>query len=232
MPYYKYLRPERIDVLNNLKIRFTQVSALNDPFEYFPAVSSSDRDPFKEIEFQRRIRSITESTLGILCLSKTPSNILMWSHYAASHSGFLIEFDSNHGYFNHGTSEVRYSHNRPRMLAKAGDQATDIFYTKGIDWRYEKEVRKVKYLHQRIRRLSNGHSIIEGDPAAIDDPLLIHLCDFPKDAVTGIALGWKSTPVLQTAVADALAAHGMASVRLYRCQPCRKEYRMQMASLD
>lgn len=31
---YKYLRPERIDILNNLSIRFTQPSALNDPFEF------------------------------------------------------------------------------------------------------------------------------------------------------------------------------------------------------
>ena len=30
---YKYLCPERVDVLQNLRIRFTQVSALNDPFE-------------------------------------------------------------------------------------------------------------------------------------------------------------------------------------------------------
>lgn len=31
---YKYVTPERIDVLKNLKIRFTQPSALNDPFEF------------------------------------------------------------------------------------------------------------------------------------------------------------------------------------------------------
>lgn len=31
---YKYVTPERIDILENLKIRFTQPSALNDPFEF------------------------------------------------------------------------------------------------------------------------------------------------------------------------------------------------------
>ncbi len=31
---YKYLPPSRVEVLDNLKIRFTQPSALNDPFEF------------------------------------------------------------------------------------------------------------------------------------------------------------------------------------------------------
>ena len=31
---YKYVTPERIDILKNLNIRFTQPSALNDPFEF------------------------------------------------------------------------------------------------------------------------------------------------------------------------------------------------------
>lgn len=36
MPLYKYLRPERIDVLQRREIRFTQPGALNDPFELRP----------------------------------------------------------------------------------------------------------------------------------------------------------------------------------------------------
>ncbi|RHX83575.1 DUF2971 domain-containing protein [Leptospira stimsonii] len=30
----------------------------------------------------------------ILCLSKTPSNILMWAHYADQHKGFCLGFES------------------------------------------------------------------------------------------------------------------------------------------
>ena len=41
---YKYLCPERVDVLQNLRIRFTQVSALNDPFESFPGVMLAGRE--------------------------------------------------------------------------------------------------------------------------------------------------------------------------------------------
>ena len=36
MTLYKYARPERIDVIENLELRFTQPGALNDPFELRP----------------------------------------------------------------------------------------------------------------------------------------------------------------------------------------------------
>jgi len=37
---FKYLRPERLDVVENLEIRFTQPGALNDPFELRPRFES------------------------------------------------------------------------------------------------------------------------------------------------------------------------------------------------
>lgn len=40
MTLFKYIRPERIDVIRNLEIRFTQPDALNDPFELQPNFDS------------------------------------------------------------------------------------------------------------------------------------------------------------------------------------------------
>ena len=40
MTLFKYMRPERIDVVENLEIRFTQPDALNDPFELRPQFES------------------------------------------------------------------------------------------------------------------------------------------------------------------------------------------------
>jgi hypothetical protein len=40
MTLFKYIRPERIDVIDNLEIRFTQPDALNDPFELHPPIDS------------------------------------------------------------------------------------------------------------------------------------------------------------------------------------------------
>jgi len=44
---FKYLKPERVDVLKNLKIRFTQAAALNDPFESFPAIIQKNKEWYK-----------------------------------------------------------------------------------------------------------------------------------------------------------------------------------------
>lgn len=51
---YKYLSPARVDVLENLKIRFTQVSALNDPFESLPGATLEHSSWYKTY-FQRKI---------------------------------------------------------------------------------------------------------------------------------------------------------------------------------
>jgi len=40
MTLFKYIRPERIDIIENLEIRFTQPDALNDPFELHPHFES------------------------------------------------------------------------------------------------------------------------------------------------------------------------------------------------
>lgn len=49
---YKYLHPDRTDVIKNLTIRFSQVSALNDPFELCPHLSglASKEDLRRQIE--------------------------------------------------------------------------------------------------------------------------------------------------------------------------------------
>ncbi len=39
MKIFKYLIPERIDVIENMSIRFTQAKYLNDPFESLPFIS-------------------------------------------------------------------------------------------------------------------------------------------------------------------------------------------------
>jgi len=61
---YKYLHPDRIDVLQNLRIRFTQVSALNDPFESLPGIMKGARDFYLQ-EFNSRV----ESEISKLALS-------------------------------------------------------------------------------------------------------------------------------------------------------------------
>jgi hypothetical protein len=41
MVLYKYLTPDRVDVLETCRIRFTQPTAFNDPFEFRPCIESA-----------------------------------------------------------------------------------------------------------------------------------------------------------------------------------------------
>ncbi|WP_205601609.1 DUF2971 domain-containing protein, partial [Enterobacter hormaechei] len=48
------------------------------------------------------MQSFNSKLIGItriLSLTETPTNILMWGHYAQAHSGFIIEFDITHPFF-------------------------------------------------------------------------------------------------------------------------------------
>lgn len=66
-------------------------------------VNSLVENPLKEVlvdedttTFVRKILLDGLGTnLGNLSLTEKPDNLLMWSHYAQQHMGFVIEFDSS-----------------------------------------------------------------------------------------------------------------------------------------
>ena len=111
---FKYVSPERTDILEKLRIRFTQPSRTNDPFEAELCLDLEDEaliakkaeDKFGEAaaaqvmqEFRKdrqrfRERAAEEvrkikiwDDMGILSLSATENDLLMWAHYANSHTG-------------------------------------------------------------------------------------------------------------------------------------------------
>lgn len=94
------------------------------------------------------------STVGIFCLSRTPTNPLMWAHYADNHKGLVVEFKiSLEGtldpkvYRRILPHKVNYTDVRPILdVVRAPDQKADIesyFLTKSLDWQYEQEERVI-----------------------------------------------------------------------------------------
>ena len=49
-----------------------------------------------------------DELLGVFCLSQNSDSFLMWSHYADSHKGFIIGFDSEHEFFQKPRRDVNY----------------------------------------------------------------------------------------------------------------------------
>ena len=86
---------------------------------------------------------------GIFCLSEEKLNLLMWSHYANSHIGFVVGFDMESDFFKNGYSlpiwkpkKTHYTQERPsKFFNELSSDMKEFFYTKGDVWRYENEWR-------------------------------------------------------------------------------------------
>jgi len=91
--------------------------------------------------------------IGIYLLSGEQKNILLWSHYSASHKGFLVEFNAlNLKIFlvntylslnqKHLLLEVKYSNTYKLINAYSDEYDKELmkaFLTKSTVWSYEKE---------------------------------------------------------------------------------------------
>ena len=273
---YKYVDPDRIDVLQNRCIRYSQPEAFNDPFEIKPYISNiaseeavqsqtqevlpealrpiysglpaelrntmtfeqfyavSKRfvaqnmthvngifDTFTQIVRQQVSEHIAK-VIGILSLTETPDNLLMWAHYAASHEGFVIGFDDQHPYFNerrgpkdefHYLRKVDYRKQRPNapMIELTG---TEMFLVKSEQWSYENEWRI-------LRPLQDAHQINDVGPYPI------HLFVFPPAIIREIILGCRMPEEMRDKIIQTVKSDKQyRDVKILQAKPDEKEFRL------
>ncbi|MFY9260850.1 MAG: DUF2971 domain-containing protein [Gallionella sp.] len=133
---------------------------------------------------QQIIYKTFEEMIGILCLTESPENLLMWAHYASSHQGFVVEFDINSPFFDQRKNsddefrhlrKVIYREERPSLvLSEVEDFAP--FLTKGVEWSYETEWRMMLPL--------TSADVVIGEGATA-----VHLYKFPISAIRSVILG-------------------------------------------
>lgn len=88
-----------------------------------------------------------KSSLGIFSLSAVNDSILMWSHYADSHRGYCIGFDSNILFGLSGSlGNVIYDNIFPEigLFDDSLESFLRFFITKSESWSYEQEYRILK----------------------------------------------------------------------------------------
>ncbi len=103
-------------------------------------------------KFQEGARQGTEniiSSVGIFSLSEVPNNILMWSHYAMSHTGFCLAFkcDESDPFFS-VAHPVKYSERYPIVNPITDNDIVRMeksLLTKSLEWKYERERRIIEY---------------------------------------------------------------------------------------
>lgn len=302
---FKYVTFERIDVLQNECIRFTQPAALNDPWELKPYLESfitdeavenevlvlllnepledlldegfqeawdelspSEQAKFKggfpmmrrmlfnrlksrphlveemfaetrtelkqtmEIANPRTAQMFTErlcKEFGILSLTSKPDNKLMWSHYAANHSGMVLELDTTQDFFTHrltaidslsGPKPVVYADQFPTFpnlhdLTELAEKETakvwgPLMFTKSDDWAYETEWRMVRYLKYADKTIDSV------SPA-------IHLFNLPAECVDGVIMGAQMSRDNRRSLMDFFAVTHATPTPLFRNRSCRAE---------
>lgn len=274
MRLFKYLHPDRTDVLKNAKIRYSSPSTLNDPFEVKPFLTGIA--PNKELEsglnlylpdylikeyeklprelrrkislekfkqaannqmpkiheymyeaqqeilpvIQIKMEKVFDEMFGILCLTESPKNLLMWAHYADSHQGFVIEFHSDHPYFNRRlTSEddfrclkkVIYSQNRPNIdLSEIKN--IEPFLTKGEEWSYETEWRIMDNLEKASEVIGEGVNAV-------------HLFNFPKSIIKTVIFGCKMSETKKLEIKEILSSSiEYANVKCEQTQIDKSKY--------
>ncbi|BCG47165.1 hypothetical protein GEOBRER4_n1990 [Citrifermentans bremense] len=87
--------------------------------------------------------------LGVVCFSESNSNLLMWSHYADSHKGICLIYESEErpvvGWKQYSFHKVKYNKNRNIDVLSVGFEKAffDLLTIKSPEWEYEKEQRLI-----------------------------------------------------------------------------------------
>lgn len=212
---HKYVTIPTLKRILGGSIRMTQPGAFNDPFELLPEIivrpdQAEERVGFSfDILAPRRARPLVtvveladdqvasditsrhildelNRQVGILCLSRSPNSILMWSHYADQYQGAVVSFDADHKFFA-GQIPVEYVEERPKKHLdsyKSEPVPLAELCAKSIEWKYEQEVRIIRALRdcKKTEHLDRGFPVFTSD--------------IPREAIETVALG-ERTPVAE-----------------------------------
>jgi len=139
---YKFISAKYgLSSLENQRLKLSTIDDLNDPFDL---CSIDTTDPAIENALEAHVVGFRKSN-GLLCFSRNWDNLLLWSHYGASHTGLCIGFDiPDEPLGGAYDMDVRYQPNLLRIDRPADvnyDLVNRLLRTKHESWSYEQEVR-------------------------------------------------------------------------------------------
>jgi len=198
-------------IILNSSLYFPTVNEINDPFDcklsfkqkyssqeitnHFKQMANNSPHKFTLEELQKSYpdeKSFTDmknkvtqqliDKIGVLSLSTSPKNILMWSHYSNKHTGLVFQFtfEENSNCF-HNPLLVDYK-DKYDLLSYTSDftkETPKLMLTKHNDWAYESEVRVIDLGFQGEKKFKTHEltSIIFGALAKDEDiDGMIKLC--------------------------------------------------------
>lgn len=139
----------------------------------------------------------------LLCTSRRRDSILMWSHYAANHTGCALGIDLTQPPFvdlgEHAIGDVRYAKEKKTYDGDLPQKERikgmfDVVFTKFDDWSYEREVRILL-------------------PHYVGD-----FCDLPNEALFSICFGARATVEKRREITELLNRPEWLHVAIYQAR--------------
>ena len=238
-----------LKVLDENTLKFTHPDDFNDPFDCLPYIDEEKLAEFmlKQPELKQLFRSkygtgakflrnktkilkdlekhkdsflsATLKNVGVLCLSKDSKNILMWSHYAQNHTGFVIEFkinlipsvNLNQVNMNELVKmlypyRVKYSDKRPSLdFDNMNTSLQTGLLTKHTGWEYEQEERVIDLIH--------GPGIHKFNPNLVNSVIL------------GLKISQDNKEILMQKINQFNARHN-TNVEVFSIKPVEDEFQL------
>jgi len=254
---YKYLPPERIDVLQGCLVAFTPPWLFNDPFEarpVFPPDAPAAIALYEEARprrakltkeeesaLQAQIDAIQKehgllrltweqaaNSVGVLSLSEKCDCPLMWAHYTAQHAGFVIGFDTAHPDWV-ASGRLNGPPGEPRKVSYSQDRPNpaDMNEVTPGDVWYTKSS---EWAYEREWRVTRWISKARKtvESASGDE---IPLYEFPPEAVREVILGQRATEFLEFMTLELVTKSPYKNVTLQRAELDSKRFRLNIVPL-
>lgn len=186
-------------------LKFVQAQLRENPEEYERTIAEAKQQMLDAVlglaqwardEFYGKAGEL----VGILSVSETAENVLMWSHYAEQHKGMVLEFDGRNAFFDQRRSDdddhyvlrpVQYPAERPRYKDLREMDRNSVYLTKGHEWRYERE-----------HRMTVPLSLHQPLDSSVSEP--IYLLKYPPEALCRVIIGARASDDLVARVIDLL----------------------------
>lgn len=173
----------------------------------------------------QKLMALLNDKIGILSLSRTEDNLLMWSHYADEGKGIIIGFDDEHSFFKQPTLDgkptrpipVVYTNKRSKVTPNEDRYYEKLLCEKPRDWAYEEEERLFRVF------LSKGDSLGK-DNHGMD----IILTDLPKNTIKTIYLGYNISEEAKKKVLSAIKSNDV-SCTIYQTSVSLSEYKIEFS---
>ena len=210
---YKY-RPysvRSLEILIKKELYFASPQQLNDPYDcqlsivdtLSEAIDRTRQTRSKLLDVLEKLQNIEELNIkiatdfanaGVLSLARIPMNVLMWSHYADDHRGFVLGFELSDKFTTHdnaehiiGAADVIYCESNPFtdffLNFELEVPSYDDYWSslmeiglraKNVCWAYEEEVRvlrkvsgAVSFRPYELREIIFGLNMPESDQKVV-----------------------------------------------------------------